>query len=1001
MNHSVATATTTPVCSIGSRQFSGGNCDSNKLFRLRFVLQRKGRSKRPLRFVVSAELSRPFSPDFGLDTQTFQDHDRQQLPWVGPVPGDIAEVEAYCRIFRAAERLHIALMDTLCNPLTGECSVSYEFTMEEKPLWEDKIVSVLGCILSLLNKGKEDVLSGRSSMNTFRTTSVNVIEDKLPPLAAFRSEMKRCCESLHIALENFLTPDDDRSLDVWRKLQRLKNVCYDSGFPRPDGYPCHSLLANWKPVYMSTSREDLADKDSDVAFWKGGQVSEEGLKWLLQKGFKTILDLRAESVKDNLYQAALDDAILSGKVELLQLPVEVGTAPSMEQVEKFACLVSNISRKPIYLHSKEGVWRTSAMVSRWRQYMSRSALQVIPNNVIGPVKYLTQDTKGASELDSSSDNKNDSSLESGWDSLTEKFSTAHSANGSPHNPGSIASEISNKKMNGVFNGIVSPKDATSLETAGGAEEVLFNFNVAINPLKAQLPPSDVFSKKEMSQFMKSKSISPSSYLNHQWKKSKVLPVSRETYIKTGPEGRNYSNGLASWPAEDKISRGKLDQISPDPKKLATTNGKAASGGRLASSGHVVNGKKQTLIKNNKSSTVGHKSDESFGVDLLSSVQTHVAPDDDDLALIEGNMCASTTGVVRVQSRKKAEMFLVRTDGFSCNREKVTEASLAFTHPSTQQQMLMWKSTPKTVLLLKKLGPVLMEEAKEVASYLYYQEKMNVLVEPDVHDIFARIPGFGFVQTFYGQDTSDLHERVDFVACLGGDGVILHASNLFRGPVPPVVSFNLGSLGFLTSHTFDDYKQDLRQVIHGNNTLDGVYITLRMRLRCEIFRNGKAMLGKIFDVLNEVVVDRGSNPYLSKIECYEHDRLITKVQGDGIIVATPTGSTAYSTAAGGSMVHPNVPCMLFTPICPHSLSFRPVILPDSARLELKIPDDARSNAWVSFDGKRRQQLSRGDSVRISMSQHPLPTVNKADQTGDWFHSLIRCLNWNERLDQKAF
>jgi NAD kinase len=76
--------------------------------------------------------------------------------------------------------------------------------------------------------------------------------------------------------------------------------------------------------------------------------------------------------------------------------------------------------------------------------------------------------------------------------------------------------------------------------------------------------------------------------------------------------------------------------------------------------------------------------------------------------------------------------------------------------------------------------------------------------------------------------------------------------------------------------FDDFKQDLRAVIHGNNTMDGVYITLRMRLKCEIFRNGKAIPGKVFDVLNEVVVDRGSNPYLSKIECYEHNRLITKV-----------------------------------------------------------------------------------------------------------------------------
>ncbi|MCH95436.1 NAD kinase 2 chloroplastic-like, partial [Trifolium medium] len=164
------------------------------------------------------------------------------------------------------------------------------------------------------------------------------------------------------------------------------------------------------------------------------------------------------------------------------------------------------------------------------------------------------------------------------------------------------------------------------------------------------------------------------------------------------------------------------------------------------------------------------------------------------------MCASSTGVVRVQSRKKAEMFLVRTDGFSCTREKVTESSLAFTHPSTQQQMLMWKSTPKNVLLLKKLGDELLEEAKMVATFLHNQEKMNVIVEPDVHDVFARIPGFGFVQTFYSHDTSDLHEKVDFVACLGGDGVILHASNLFRDAVPPIVSFNLGSLGFLTSHS---------------------------------------------------------------------------------------------------------------------------------------------------------------------------------------------------------
>ncbi|KAF2296684.1 hypothetical protein GH714_001214 [Hevea brasiliensis] len=958
-------------------------------------LQRKERLKRKHKFVVSADLSRAFSLSMGLDSQNVvQSHDPSQLPWIGPVPGDIAEVEAYCRIFRTSERLHTALMDALCNPLTGECSVSYDY--EENPVLEDKIVSVLGCMLSLINKEKEGVLSGRSSiMNSFHATDISMMEDKLPPLAIFRSEMKRCCESLHVALENYLTPDDYRSLDVWRKLQRLKNVCYDSGFPRYDDYPCHTLFANWSPVYLSTSKEDTASRNSEVAFYRGGQVTEESLNWLVEKGFKTIVDLRAETIKDNFYQAAVDAAILSGKVESIKIPVEVRTAPSVEQVQKFASLVSDCSKRPIYLHSKEGAWRTSAMVSRWRQYMTRSASQFST-----PSDMMLQDTNETREFQAPSIIGVSSLEDQKNESLKEALDKLHDSNGVSHEVESQIEDEISQSLNRAYNGPVSVQGTTSMETFDNVGRSSANICRETDPLKAQIPPCDIFSKAEMSRFLKTKRISPPIYSNYQFGKLNKLPVSSELVGIDPMSGLEKAKGSNGSVGSENLSP-KLENSSVEGQKHLKSSSFTSIGSDLYAFGE---GKIYSVPDTNVNTTVKDSLNERVASKYIEEVHTKngVASglSDDEMGSIEGDMCASATGVVRVQSRRKAEMFLVRTDGFSCTREKVTESSLAFTHPSTQQQMLMWKSTPKTVLLLKKLGQELMEEAKEVASYLYHQEKMNVLVEPDVHDIFARIPGFGFIQTFYSQDTSDLHERVDFVACLGGDGVILHASNLFIGAVPPIVSFNLGSLGFLTSHSFEDFKQDLRRVIHGNNTLDGVYITLRMRLCCEIFRNGKAVPGKVFDILNEVVVDRGSNPYLSKIECYEHDRLITKVQGDGVIVATPTGSTAYSTAAGGSMVHPNVPCMLFTPICPHSLSFRPVILPDSARLELKIPEDARSNAWVSFDGKRRQQLSRGDSVRIYMSQHPLPTVNKSDQTGDWFRSLIRCLNWNERLDQKA-
>lgn len=115
--------------------------------------------------------------------------------------------------------------------------------------------------------------------------------------------------------------------------------------------------------------------------------------------------------------------------------------------------------------------------------------------------------------------------------------------------------------------------------------------------------------------------------------------------------------------------------------------------------------------------------------------------------------------------------------------------------------------------------------------------------------------------------------------------------------------------------------------------------------------------------------------------------------------SPTGSTAYSMAAGGSVVHPAVPSILVTPICPHVLSFRSMVFPDHVVLRCYVPNDARATASVAFDGKHRRELQRGDSVQVQMSNYPVPTLNRGDHSSDWLESLKRSFNFNTRPRQR--
>ncbi|ETS88070.1 hypothetical protein PFICI_01898 [Pestalotiopsis fici W106-1] len=244
------------------------------------------------------------------------------------------------------------------------------------------------------------------------------------------------------------------------------------------------------------------------------------------------------------------------------------------------------------------------------------------------------------------------------------------------------------------------------------------------------------------------------------------------------------------------------------------------------------------------------------------------------------------------------------------------------------------------------------------------------------------------------------EKFDLVLTLGGDGTVLFTSWLFQRIVPPVLSFSLGSLGFLTSFEFEKYKHHLNRIMGD----EGMRVNLRMRFTCTVYRDGasgnEVEEGEQFEVLNELVIDRGPSPYVSNLELYGDNELLTVVQADGCIFSTPTGSTAYSLSAGGSLVHPDLPAILLTPICPHTLSFRPMVLSDTMLLRVSIPRNSRATAYCAFDGKGRVELKQGDHVTITASQYPFPTVMATGT--EWFDSVSRTLQWNTRAAmQKGF
>lgn len=266
-------------------------------------------------------------------------------------------------------------------------------------------------------------------------------------------------------------------------------------------------------------------------------------------------------------------------------------------------------------------------------------------------------------------------------------------------------------------------------------------------------------------------------------------------------------------------------------------------------------------------------------------------------------------------------------------------------------------------------------AREVADWLA-EHQVEVLFDEALAESIDHAKGY---------PAKSIPALADLIVVLGGDGTLLSVSRLIGDLRTPILGVNLGSLGFLTEVTQDEIYTVLEQVIAGDFT-----VSERMRLLAIIHRDGKE-LGR-YRVLNDVVINKGALARIIDMEAWIDEDYLTTFKADGLIVATPTGSTGYSMAAGGPIVYPGNHCLVISPICPHTLTNRPLIVSDqsSVRIEVKFQDE---DVVLTADGQEGMPLQGGDVVELRKSRHPTLLVTSPSR--DYYQVLRTKLRWGER------
>jgi NAD+ kinase len=236
---------------------------------------------------------------------------------------------------------------------------------------------------------------------------------------------------------------------------------------------------------------------------------------------------------------------------------------------------------------------------------------------------------------------------------------------------------------------------------------------------------------------------------------------------------------------------------------------------------------------------------------------------------------------------------------------------------------------------------------------------------------------------------DAGDGLDLLVVLGGDGTLLSAVRNLRDCELPVLGVNLGQLGFLTEITLNELYPTMEQVLQGKTAIEA-----RTRLRAMVERGGQTI--REYQVLNDVVLNKGTLARISDLEVRVNGRYLTNYQSDGFIVSTPTGSTAYNLSAGGPIVSPDLKALVLTPICPHTLTHRPILVEDSAVVEVRLVSK-NGEVFLTLDGQEGFELGEQDVVRVEKSPHRVLLVRSLSR--DFFQVLRSKLIWGGRYRGK--